>query len=345
MTAREGPTRLVRSFEDDALEARIVRRRPMRYAAGADPAHDRPEHVRAASGLAWVGNRLAVIQDDASFIALVDAETGLADAFPLPAGPGGARQFDDARGNKAGKLDLEALTIIPGSDGVLLAAFGSGSLAPRETVVLVSFAGNGNPSIDVRPASEFYALMRRSSDFAGSEMNVEGALYMHETLRLFGRGNGAVRGELRPVNASCDVSWPALRGYLEHPMSVAPPAPASISQYDLGALDGVPLGFTDVALGRGSAVLYAAAAEASPDATRDGEVRGSVVGAIEARAGVGRWARLREENGAPFMGKVEGLTMTARRADRAFAVIDSDDHSTASDLLEVRLAGPWWKAG
>lgn len=345
MTAREAPTRVVRSFEDDALEARIVRRRPMRYAAGADPAHDRPEHIRAASGLAWVGSRLAVIQDDASFIALVNAENGLADAFPLPAGPGGARQFDDARGNKAGKLDLEALAIIPASDGMLLAAFGSGSLAPRETVVLVSFDGNGNANIDMRPASEFYALMQRAGDFAGSEMNVEGALYLNETLRLFGRGNGAVRGKLRPVNASCDVSWPALRSYLERPMSVGPPVPASISQYDLGALDGVPLGFTDVALGPGDIVLYAAAAEASPDATRDGEVRGSVVGTIAAQSGVGRWARVREENGAPFMGKIEGLTMTTEHTDRAFAVVDADDHATASDLLEVRLGGPWWNAG
>lgn len=316
----------------------------MRYAAGADPAHDRPEHIRAASGLAWVGDRLAVIQDDASFIALVDPETGLADAFPLPAGPGGARQFDDVRGNKAGKLDLEALTAVPASDGVLLAAFGSGSLAPRETVVLVSFAGSAPATIDVRAASEFYALLRRSSEFAGSEMNVEGALHWGEALKLFGRGNGAIRGELRPVNASCDVSWPALRAYLDHPESVAPPLPASITQYDLGALGGVPLGFTDVARGRGSVILYAAAAEASPDATRDGDVRGSVVGAIDTRHDEGRWTRLYAENGAAFTGKVEGLTMDAQRSDRAFAVVDSDDHTKASDLLELLLAGRWWRA-
>jgi hypothetical protein len=332
----------VRSLEDARLEARIVMRRPMRYAAGADPAHDRPEHVRAASGLAWVGERLAVIQDDASFVALVDPETGLADAFPLPAGPGGARQFDDARGNKAGKLDLEALATVPSSDGVLLAAFGSGSLAPREAVVVISFAGSASASVDVRAASEFYAELRRSGDFAGSEMNVEGALHSGETLKLFGRGNGAVRGELRPVNASCDVSWPALRAYLEQPLSIAPPIPSAITQYDLGALDDVPLGFTDVALGRGSVILYAAAAESSPDATRDGEVRGSVVGAIDPREDAGRWARLYEEDGAPFTGKVEGLTMDARRSDLVFAVVDSDDYSKASDLLEVRLSGPWW---
>jgi hypothetical protein len=342
VTAPEDGVRRVRSLEDAGLEARVVRRRPMRYAAGADPAHDRPEHVRAASGLAWVGDRLAVIQDDASFVALVDPNTGLADAFPLPAGPGGARQFDDARGNKGEKLDLEALAAIHRSDGVLLAAFGSGSLAPRETIVLISFAGVAPVSIDVYHASELYAMLRRSGEFAGSEMNVEGALLVAGALKLFSRGNGVVRGELRPVNASCDVSWTALRAYLERPATLAPPVPGAITQYDLGALDDVSLGFTDVAAGRG-VILYTAAAESSPDVTRDGEVRGSVVGAIEPRQGAGWWARLNEADGRPFMGKVEGLTMDDRRSERVFAVVDSDDHSKASDLLELRLSGPWWR--
>jgi hypothetical protein len=317
----------------------------MRYAAGADPEHDRPAHIRAASGLAWVANRLAVIQDDASFLALVDPDTGLADAVSLPAGPGGARQFDDARGNKARKPDLEALTSVPTPDGVLLAAFGSGSLAPRETVVLVRFVGSVPTSIDVHAAPEFYAELRRFTEFAGSDMNVEGALHVDGTLKLFGRGNGAVRGELRPVNASCDVSWPSLRAYLEGPRSTAPPVPVAITQYELGTLEGVPLGFTDVTRGRGNVVLYAAAAEASPDATRDGEVRGSVVGVLDALSGIARWTRLHDKTGAPFIGKVEGLTMDAQRSDRAFAVVDSDDHSSASHLLELQLAGPWWALG
>lgn len=314
----------------------------MRYAAGADAAHDRPAHVRAASGLAWVGDRLAVIQDDASFVALVDPDTGLAEAVPLPVGPHGARQFDDARGNRAAKLDLEALATVPSPRGVLLAAFGSGSLAPRETVVLISFASTSSARVDLRAASEFYALLRSASEFAGSEINVEGALQAGGMLTLFSRGNGAIRGELQPVNASCDVSWAALRAYLEQPASVAPPIPGAITQYDLGGLDGVPLGFTDVALSRGSNILYAAAAEASPDATRDGDVYGSAVGVIDPHTPAGRWARLREGGGAPFTGKVEGLTTDGRRPERIFAVVDSDDHSKPSDLLEIQLSGPWW---
>lgn len=333
---------VVESREHDALEARVVRRVAMRYAAGADPAHDRPAYVRAASGLVWVRDRLAVIQDDASFIALVDPATGSAEAFALPAAAEGTRQFDDSRGNKAHKLDLEAITTVPSRDGLMLAAFGSGSLAPREVVVLVSFADGPPVDVAVHRASTFYSLLRRAAEFAGSDMNIEGALLARGTLTLFGRGNGTSAGEVEPVNASCQVGWAELVAHLEHPETAAPPPPAAIVQYDLGTLEGIPLGFTDVTSGRGDWVLYSAAAEASPDATRDGQVHGSVLGMLGSGDEEGRWGRLSDENGAPLVAKVEGVTLDRERADRAYAVVDTDDHTQPSELLELRLSGPWW---
>ena len=314
----------------------------MRYAAGADPAHDRPAHVRAASGLVWVRDRLAVIQDDASFIALVDPSTGAAEGFALPATPEGTRQFDDSRGNKARKLDLEAITTVPSRDGIMLAAFGSGSLAPREVVVLVSFADGPPVGVAVHRASSFYSLLRRAAEFAGSDMNIEGALLARGTLTLFGRGNGAAMGEVAPINASCEVAWAELVAHLEHPETAGPPSPAAIVQYDLGDLEGIPLGFTDVTSARGDGVLYSAAAEASPDATRDGQVHGSVLGVLGSRHDEGRWGRLRHENGRLLVAKVEGVALDPERADRAFAVVDGDDHTQPSELLELRLSGPWW---
>ena len=340
--AGTGSKHRVRALEDDALEAHIVGRLAMRYLAGAHAAHDRPEHVRAASGLVWVGDRLAVIQDDAGFLALVDPETGLAEALPLPAGMDGVRQFDDGRGNKARKMDLEAVALVPAAEGVLLVAFGSGSLAPREAVVLISFARPASPRIVVHAASAFYARLRATRGFAGSDMNVEGALYINGALKLFGRGNGAVVGELRPINASCDIVWTDLVAHFEHPTTVTPPVPRHIMQYDLGALDTVPLGFTDATRGRSNAVLYAATAESSPDATRDGEVRGSAIGTIEAGGRV-RWTSLRDEAGDRFVGKIEGLALDTCSDDRVFAVVDSDDYARPSELLEVALSGPWWR--
>jgi hypothetical protein len=42
------------------------------------------------------------------------------------------------------------------------------------------------------------------------------------------------------------------------------------------------------------------------------------------------------------MAKVEGLALDKTRRDTAFAVVDTDDHARASELLEVHLNGPWW---
>ena len=333
---------------DDALGARIVRRARMRYADGADPAHDRPAHVRAASGLAWLGERLAVIQDDASFVALVDPATGIAEPLTLPRGADGARQFDDVRGNKAAKLDLEALVRIPTARGALLVAFGSGSLAPRESIVLLSFADEDSRAarrveVVVHSARDVYGVLRATPGFAGSDMNVEGAAYADGIVRLFGRGNGAVRGTVRPLNASCDVDWARLRSHLDSPASAPPPPPHHITQYDLGSVDGLALGFTDATLGPDGIVLYAAAAEASPDARRDGDVYGSAVGLIRSEYPQStRWTTVLDEDGRVFKGKIEGIAPDPTNRRRVLAVVDSDDHADPSQLLELALSGDWW---
>ena len=345
--AAEDSAHQVRALADDGLGARIVRRLPMRYAAGADAEHDRPAHVRAASGLAWLGDRLAVIQDDAAFVALVDPATGSAEAITLPGGTDGARQFDDTRGNKHAKLDLEALVRVPAAEGALFVAFGSGSMPPRETILLVSFAGEdvrlgSRAAIAVHPARGFYAELRGAPGFAGSDMNVEGALYTGGVVRLFGRGNGAAIGSARPMNASCDVDWGDLRSYLGS-SSATPPPPRHIAQYDLEGIDGLALGFTDATVVGKGMVLYAAAAEASPDARRDGDVRGSALGVIRGGpAESARWTTVRDEEGHIFRGKIEGIALDKRNSHRVLAVVDSDDHTEPSELLELALSGAWW---
>ena len=319
----------------------------MRYAAGADAAHDRPAHVRAASGLVWVDDRLAVIQDDAGFVALVDPATGLAEPLMLPAGADGARQFDDGRGNKHAKGDLEALVRLPTAEGVLLAAFGSGSMAPRELIVLLSLPNDVARSVHrarvtVPAAHGFYGELRATPGFAGSDMNIEGAVYSAGAVRLFGRGNGAAVGSLRPLNATCDVDWAQLRMHLDGPSTAVPPSPLRVTQYDLGAVDGIGLGFTDATLTRDGIVLYAAAAEASPDARRDGDVRGSALGVIRGEPPESsRWATVRDEDGRVFRGKIEGIAVDDADDRRVLAVVDCDDYAEPSQLLEIALSGDW----
>ena len=352
-------TRRVVARHDPMLAARVVARWPLRYAAGADAAADRPPHVRAGSALAWVSDRLVVVQDDANFIALVDPRDASVIATTLPAGAGGQRQFDDARGNKRFKMDLEAVASVPAAPGAaLVIAFGSGSSRRRERVVVargLTPEGIARDAVEVAlcDASPFYARLRALTTFAGSELNVEAAMFVRDDggdrVRLFNRGNGAAKGGVRPVDATCDVDWPALLAHLED--GAPAPAPRHVVQYRLGEIDGSALTFTDAALAHATGdrprhVLYTAAAESSPDATRDGPVAGCAIGAIvdewdASDAPDARWTVLVGEDGARMTSKVEGIAIDPADASRAFVVVDRDDPDEPSELCAVHLEGPW----
>ena len=345
MPDSSGPIRIV-SSRDPSLGVRVVRRVPMHYTDGEDTSLDRPAFVRAASSMAWVGNRIALVQDDVNFVALVDPVTGMADAITLPAGKDDLRQFDDGRGNKKYKLDLEAMARVPLSDGTLLLAFGSGSKKRRESVMTLKFPGRGvrptsdEPTIVALP--ELYAALRALTAFSGSDMNIEGAVYLDGVIRLFGRGNGEAKDDLVPVDATCDIAWKALHAHIANADGDTLPAISRITQYELGDMDGVKLGFTDAIPCCHTGVLYSAAAEASKDAASDGAVVGSVLGMIpNDRKKPARWAPIMDERGKLFTGKVEGVALDARDPMRVLAVIDVDDFTRPSELCELELTGPW----
>lgn len=330
--------RTLRAHHDPALAVRVLRSVPLRYANGADPSLDRPAHVRSASGLAWVDGALAVLQDDANFVAIADPATGLCVPVTLPAGEGGLRQFDAVRGNKSFKLDLEACTAVPSVDGDLLVAFGSGSTARREGIVVVHGIGNGAPRVERFHAPRFYAALRASADFAGSEMNVEGAAYHDGRIHLLNRGNGAPSADRQPVDALCSVDWAELRAHLEHPADRRSPHPEDVVRYALGTIAGSLLTFTDAAW-IGDRLVFTAAAEDSPNAVDDGPVAGSAVGWIE-NDGTATLGLLVDAAGAPLAEKVEGVA-PGLRPGTLLLCTDPDDPRAPSELLEVELTGPW----
>lgn len=353
MTDESTPVPRIASVPDPSLVARVVRRTPLHYRAGADPALDRPAHVRAGSSVARLGGRLVVVQDDANFFALVDPDSGDAEAITLAAGAGGVRQFDEGRGNKRHKLDLEACVVVPGdgSGASRLLVFGSGSKARRESVVDASGLETSDPSLVMRHLPGLYAALRAAPDFAGSQLNVEGAIFLAgrgegaSAVRLFGRGNGAARGTLQARNATCDLDWPALDAHLSTPRAAPPPALRHITQYDLGAVESVPFGFTDAAVMRDGAMLYVAAAEASRNAIRDGTVAGSALGVIHVDARgcpvEARFAVVHDAHGQPFTAKIEGVALSWESPARCWVVVDTDDPAAPSELCEVALEGRW----
>jgi len=337
-----GTLRPVIARYDQRLEARVVARHALLYGSGADEALDRPAYVRAASSIVRIGNRLAIVQDDANFIALLDPNAREVLAVVLPAGHQGRRQFDDLRGTKRFKLDLEACTVIDGPAGPRLLAFGSGSTAAREHIVVVDDATGEAPLISLIDASRLYAGLRAATAFAGSELNIEGATVVGDALRLFQRGNGAPRGALQPVDATCDLPLAQLGDYLAD-QDREPPVPANITQYELGSVAGCRLTFTDATRAPGG-LLYAASAEASPDAVSDGPVAGSALGVL-AEHEPPRWALLGDIEGNLFGGKVEGATLDGDDPYKVYVVVDSDDPTLPGELCVVRLSGPWFTPG
>jgi hypothetical protein len=329
--------------EDPTLAAVVVAQMPLYYAEGADASVDRPAHVGAGSSLAWIPGGIALVQDDANFIAIVEPREGTARAIALPAGHAGKRQFDERRGTKQHKLDLEACVAVESEGRMVLAAFGSGSTSRREQVLLVGGWESGRPEVALIHAPRLYAILRREHAFAGSELNVEGVVQIGVRLRLFGRGNGALRDAVRPVNATCDLDWPMLLAHLREPDRIPPPPPTDVVRYELGTLGGIPLSFTDATVS-GSTILFSATAEDSPDATRDGRVAGSAIGVIDG-TGRARWAPLTEASGRPFAGKVEGLVgasgVGGGATDRLYMVVDADDPAAPSVLCTVQLRGSW----
>ena len=338
-----------RARVEPSLGARVVKRTPLLYDRGADPALDRPAHVRAGSALVRLdAHSLAVVQDDASFVAILEGvgQPGRPIAVrdvPLPA-PDGIRLFDDTRGNKGLKLDLEASLVV--DDGALLVALGSGSTAARERVVLIENPASIDPRAEIVEARALYAALRANAELAGSELNVEGAALAGEDILLFQRGNGAPIGGRLPVDATARMDQRALvaylRGLARGPES-APPCPPlrAVTQWDLGAASGTRLTFTDGASARGAWIGFVACAEASPDATHDGPVSGVAIGRLDDRTQVAELAPIHDERGGVLTDKAEGLLFDDDDPRRAWLVIDKDDPDAPAELLELTLGDGW----
>jgi hypothetical protein len=321
--------RILRGEEDRAMRAVASAPRALWYTEGAEHVPERPAFVRAGSGMARVGRWLVVVQDDVNFIAILDERGERVRCEVLPAGQGGARIFEERRGNKGAKWDLEACVGV-GQGWVLAVGSGARPARCRMALLRVDEASGELAEARVVELPALYAALAGCEAFAGGELNIEGAVWTGEALVLFNRGNG--EGAQR--DATVALEWAALWAHLMDAANVPPPALGAVQAYELGELDGVRLTFTDAAVREDGAVVFLASAEASPDAYHDGEVRGAVVGVIEAGCAP-RWARLVDAGGAPLVEKAEGLVVEGARA---WVLVDPDDPDAPGRLYEVALS-------
>jgi hypothetical protein len=257
------------------------------------------------------GGKLVVVQDDVNAFA-VGASSDALSAVLLPPHSSGQRVFDDARGNKHLKLDLEACVTLP--DGRLI-AFGSGSLPAREHLVV----WNGRDAPALVAATQFYAAVRRAARQGAARLNIEGAVAGGGMLRLFQRGNDAAGAGRTPGNAILAID---ARDFVQWLDGGAVPSVVAATTVDLGEEAGIPYGFTDAVALDDERVVVLACAERSSSALTDGAVLGCRVGVLD---GTGlTMVDVCDASGARSLLKVEGIERRPESSNEFDVVVDVD---------------------
>jgi hypothetical protein len=281
-------------------------------------------HLSAASGLVRIGNCLYVVADDENSLGVFDLSNDKPGKLFRIFG-GDLPTSHQAR--KAAKPDLEALTALrafPGYPFGALLAVGSGSRSTRQRAALMTLDAQGEivgaaHEVDLAPLSEPLRELF-------PELNIEGTFVTGDRLCLLQRGNKAT-----PINACVAYHWDDFERWLTAKGPV--PAISSITRFDLGAIDGVPLCFTDGCAAPDGAWVFCAAAEDTSDSYADGQCMGSAVGVVNAAGTILALEPL------ALACKVEGIdaSVNGDRLD-VLMVTDADDRQTPALLLSATLA-------
>jgi len=182
-------------------------------------------------------------------------------------------------------------------------------------------------------AGALYAEVRRAVVDGDTRLNLEGAVVAGPCLKLFHRGNDAPRGAAY-VNAVVELALDEFSSWLD---GAAPPRVASTTRVDLGAVDGVPFGFTDAVALDAERVVVLACAEDSACAISDGAVLGARVGLLDSDAL--RMADIYERDGSPTCLKLEGIERRIGSDFEFDVVVDMDRPGDAARL--GRLEWKW----
>jgi len=179
----------------------------------------------------------------------------------------------------------------------------------------------GTPkTVDVAPL--FEAL-----DHFCPALNIEGAVAIGDELRLLQRAN-----RKHPQNAIVRYPLGAILDALAFGAVINAIAPSAIDPVDLGAIDGVPLSFTDGAGLPDGSIVFTAVAEDTADTYNDGACLRAAIGVAARDGTVTFLERLDERH------KIEGVTA---RVDndviRLLVVTDADDPAIPASLFSATL--------
>lgn len=288
--------------------------------------------VRAASGLAPLGDGFLVVQDDSTHAAwMVGMSTRAVRLFPAV---DGHESFDEASGTKHLKPDVESACEVQLDGGPAVLVLGSGS-SPRRmrsaVLRLKDGALDGVPEVTVAELEPLYSSVADALGVPLDLLNLEGACMVGDVVRWFQRGLPSAGAPAASVDLPMTDLVEAASGR-RNPASLVP---GEVRVYDLGSIGGVGLAVTDAVALADGAILVSAAAEDSPNPRDDGPVVGSALVRLMDRT-VTHIAPLPLVDG--HVCKVEGLVLTGEQEAAGFgvlAVADVDDPTSPS--LALRL--------
>jgi hypothetical protein len=282
----------------------------------------RPAYLSAASGLAQAGEFLYVIADDELHLGVFPIDGAPGSLLPMFAG----ELPIEHRERKASKPDWETLTRLPSLPGYptgALLALASGSKPNRCSGILLPLTANGAPGGTPRiiDLSDVYAALQQRL----TTLNIEGAVCIGNELILLQRGNKKTAD-----NACIRLSL----GVLLSTDSITDPDLIQVLPMDLGAVNGIPLCFTDGTVLPDGSLIFTAIAEDTANNYDDGPCAGAAIGILDVN---GRLSFL--ERVEPPL-KIEGIEAHIDGDTiRLLLVTDADDIRIPALLLSAEIRG------
>jgi uncharacterized protein DUF6929 len=294
--------------------------RKLRDLSLAEPAAPgRPAHISSASGVVRRGDYVYVIGDDELHLGVFQLSSNE---------PGRMRRVlegelpTDSADRSRAKPDLEALTVLPPFEdhpyGALL-GLGSGSGPGRDRGFVCALAADGSiagepDELDLAP---LYGLLREHA----SELNIEGAATMGDSVWLLQRGNSEDGS-----NLVAELSLERLMRSLQEDLCLEAEELEAVRRYDLGDIDGVALTFSDATPIADHLLVFTASAEAD-----DGRICGSVVGTLEPDGTVRRLRTIDRR------WKVEGVHAAIDTGVLDFTFVCDQDDDAPAPLLSATM--------
>jgi hypothetical protein len=252
----------------------------------------------AASGLILAENKLYVISDNSTFLyqySLLDKKLTK------------IKLLENSQDSiiKKNKPDFESITF---KDNKLY-LFGSGSTAKREKRISYNLE---NKEVKEKSLGKLYLKLKETALFSDDDLNIEGAFYSNEKWYFFQRGNSSKsKNGIFIVDDQKNTQFIPIQ---------------------LPKIDAVEATFTDAILIE-STIYFLAAAEDTTSTYTDGEIAGSLLGAMNCETFEVYFTEIiSREN------KFEGITLYSNSADKIEFLLCEDNDTEALETTIYKLS-------